>query len=61
MQTEFQAIQKALELSKKSFPNEVIVVFKKDDGNFDACVESEYLGDESKVYECYMDGHIVAV
>lgn len=60
MVTQFQAIQKALNLSTKMFPNEIIVVFQKIDGSYDACVESEYLGDEDKIFDRYMDGHIVS-
>lgn len=59
MVCEFDAIVKAVRISKDEFRDEVIVVFKKDDGTFDACLETEYLGEEDKVYEKYLNGSIV--
>lgn len=56
MTTEFEAINKALRLSKKQYQNEVVVVYQKANGKYDACPESEYTGDDENICGKYLNG-----
>jgi hypothetical protein len=58
LKTEFQAINKVSRISKKRFPDEVIVVFKKEDGDYDFCPESEYVGIDECICGRYLNGNI---
>lgn len=59
MVSEFEAILKAVNLSKKEFLNEVVVVFLKDNGDYDSCLESCYIGDNDKIFDRFLNGNHV--
>jgi hypothetical protein len=60
MTTEFQAINKAVKMSKNDYCKDLVfVVFQKEDNDFSWCLESEYMGDEDKIIERYLNGSIV--
>ena len=58
---EFQALCLAAKASKKDYPDEIVIVYKQDDGNFSYIVESNYLGDFNKIYNRYLNGSLVQV
>lgn len=59
MKNEFDGILKAIDLSKKEFQNEVVIVFQKDSGDYDACLESCYTGDDDKIFDRFLNGNHV--
>ena len=59
MLTEFSALNKASHLSKTHFIDEIVIVYKTEDGEYSCGVESNYLGDESKILQRYLNGKIV--
>jgi len=61
MANEFQIINKIARISKKRFPDEVIVVFKKEDGDYDFCPEAEYVGEDDNICGRYLNGHIALI
>jgi hypothetical protein len=56
MITEFEAINKAVHLSKSTYQNEVLVVFQRLDRTYEVCPESEYTGDEDYICGKYLNG-----
>ena len=61
METEFEAINKALELSLDEYQNEVLVVYKKGIKNYAICPESEYTEEDEYVCGKYLNGRLAPV
>jgi hypothetical protein len=61
MITEFDAINKALRLSKKEYLNEVVVVFQRVDRTYEVSPESEYTGEDDCICGKYLNGHLAPV
>ena len=57
--TEFQALNKAVKVSKKDFADMVVVVFKKEDGLYSYALEAEYTGRDENICEKYLNGVMV--
>jgi hypothetical protein len=53
------AVIKASSMSKRVFVDEVVVVYKKKDGEYAWCVESEFLADEKDIIEKFLNGKSV--
>lgn len=60
MVTKSTVVKSVIKVSKVEYPDEVIVIFKKDNGDYSWCLESNYYGDESKILERYLNGVFVA-
>jgi hypothetical protein len=61
LKTEFQAINRVVRISKEEYPDEVLVIYKKEDGTYDFCPESEYTGIDENVLGRYLNGHIAPI
>ena len=55
--TEFQAINKVVRISQQ-YPDEVVVIFRKANGEYDIVPEAEYRGEEENIVGRYLNGHI---
>jgi hypothetical protein len=60
MCTEFEAIKKAIKISKKSFEDQIMVVYCKLDGSYDCILEAEYGGNEEAITHRYLNGVRIA-
>lgn len=60
MITEFQMINKILKISEQELSNEVIVLYRKETGEFGFCVEGEYVGEEENICGKYLNGHLAS-
>ena len=61
MVTEFEAIQKVVRISTKEYPDEILIVYEKEDGTYDFCLECEYLGADESVRGHYINGHMTPI
>ena len=58
MVTEFEAINKAVKLSKEKYPDEIVLVFQRADGQYDYCLDANYDGEENTICGQYLNGHL---
>jgi hypothetical protein len=58
MVSESEANNRARRLSSGLYSGEIVIVFQKANGEFDACLEAEFIGDELNVSSKYLDGRL---
>jgi hypothetical protein len=61
MKTEYDAINRAIKLSKTEFIDEIVIVFKKEDGSYGVLPESTYIGDDDAICGKYFRGNLAPI
>jgi len=59
MSTLSVSINKAARVSRKEFPDQVLVVFRKENGDYSCILESEYVGNDDYIMARYLNGEII--
>jgi hypothetical protein len=51
-------VKSVIKVSKIEYPDEVIVVFQKSNGDYSWVLEANYIGDEDRIFGRYLNGKL---
>jgi hypothetical protein len=58
MSTMFQVINKAVKISKEDYPDQIVLVYQRANGDYAYALESEYHGNEENICGKYLCGRL---